>query len=46
MTVYTDYHCARCGRRLKRERYIFSAWTKLRYCWVTECRAEKKRRSA
>lgn len=34
--VYTRYLCARCGRRLKREHFVYSSHTGLRYCWPGE----------
>ena len=27
------YTCACCQRRLKKDRWIWSHWTKNRYCW-------------
>ena len=27
------YHCGACGRKLKANRWIFSRFTKARYCW-------------
>lgn len=36
------YRCARCNRKLRDGRWIFSRFTKQRYCWPGECKAEKK----
>jgi hypothetical protein len=30
------YRCAVCGRRLPEERWVFSTWTRNRYCWPSE----------
>jgi len=35
-TVKRIYHCARCDRKLKPDRYIYSQHTKARYCWPGE----------
>ena len=43
-----QYTCACCGKRLKPDQWIYSRWTRNRYCWeVVPCleRARKKRRS-
>jgi hypothetical protein len=42
-----DLYCARCKRRLKEGRYVYSRFTKNRYCIdVVECgkRAKTRRR--
>jgi hypothetical protein len=38
--------CARCGRKLKNGRYVFSTFTRLRYCYVGECKGDKRKRHA
>lgn len=32
----TTYRCARCGRRLRRGRWVYSRYTRARYCWPGE----------
>jgi DNA-directed RNA polymerase subunit RPC12/RpoP len=34
----TVYRCARCGRKLKPDRYIYSRFTGNRYCFIGHCR--------
>lgn len=33
--VVREYRCAheKCNRKLQAERWIYSSWTKARYCW-------------
>jgi hypothetical protein len=41
------YRCACCGRKLKPERWIYSRFTKSRYCWPTEgCWKKRTRKGA
>jgi hypothetical protein len=39
------YSCAYCGRRLKDERWIYSTFTRNRYCWPTEGCWRRKQKS-
>ena len=38
----TRYRCAICQRRLREGQYVFSRWTRQRYCCDLDCK--KKRR--
>jgi len=41
----TKYKCTICGKRLREGRYVYSRFTKQRYCaLVTECHKAIKRR--
>lgn len=42
----TKYHCTICGTQLREGRYVFSTWTRHRYCSdVTAChKAAKKKK--
>ena len=35
-TVYSEYRCDKCNRRLKKDHWIFSTFTRNRYCWPGE----------
>lgn len=37
------HRCAKCGRRLKVERSVYSRHTKARYCWPGEGCEKRKR---
>jgi hypothetical protein len=30
------YSCGCCGRKLKADHWVYSIWTKARYCWPGE----------
>lgn len=32
----TEHRCAKCGRRLRKERWVYSRHTGNRYCWPGE----------
>jgi hypothetical protein len=40
------YPCARCGRRDKAERMVFSRTTGNRYCRAGECKDERRKAKA
>jgi hypothetical protein len=43
-TVTSTFTCARCGRKLKNGRYVYSTFTRQRYCYVGECKVRKPKR--
>jgi hypothetical protein len=43
-SVTSTFNCARCGRKLRDGRYVYSRFTRLRYCYVGECKVRKPRR--
>jgi hypothetical protein len=42
--TFSTFNCARCGRKLKDGRYVYSRFTRLRYCYVGECKVRKPSR--
>jgi hypothetical protein len=36
------HRCAVCGRKLKADHYVYSRWTKQRYCWPGEGHDRRK----
>lgn len=43
MKTSTTYHCAKCGRRLKHDHWVYSKHTGSRYCWPGQgCQVPKK----
>ncbi len=39
----TVYKCARCGRRLRDGRWVYSKWTSQRYCFAGHCKGDKRK---
>jgi hypothetical protein len=37
------YNCDRCGRRLKEGRWVYSRFTRNRYCFADHCKGDKRK---
>lgn len=38
----SQFRCAKCGRKLPVEQYVYSRFTGQRYCWPGACKAKRK----
>jgi hypothetical protein len=41
--VTSAFNCARCGRKLKDGRWVYSRFTGHRYCFAGHCKGDRKR---
>jgi hypothetical protein len=39
----STFVCARCGRKLRNGQYVFSTFTRQRYCYVGHCKGDKRK---